>query len=704
MLETAQTKKVKFVFSGKMARLLGRESVSNEVVALFELVKNAYDADSPKVEVIFDKVPGENGRIIVRDYGKGMAEVDILNNWLVIGTDSKEREKVTPHGRRVVGEKGIGRFATERLAHRVILISCPKDSGEVVELRVNWDLYEAENSRFENIEHDLTRRPRTELDKQGLEIILEGLRDEWTQKKIDALSSQFSGLVLPSVLESDYPFEIELIAPNFHVPQTKIESSLLKKAPYRLKATLSNNQILISAWIKDEQVIGVSLDNHRIPEVSMRCGPAVLHYYAFPRDPNVKKGDRAWEKYYGPMAAQRINDMLGDHAGIRLYRDSFRVKPYGDPGNDWTHREDRARGHAGIQPNDRTIGWVEISSEDNPQIVDTTTREKIIENEAFQDLIKFIDLSIQRLNTIIEKTRNPIFSRKRRNLSQKAEEIEELKAELEQAEEIEEQLMGQIAAYRNLASLGIMTGVVSHEVRQDLSHLIIISEQLVEMKNRIELLAKSNSIELDVADLNARVMNIHEYMAMVRGYMSSLKSKSGEFRRKEPINFYDLSTKTLKGFSGVFSRWDIQAINTIPTNVPEIYAYKADFQSILINFITNAIKAVKLNARRRAGQNFGNKDYKSVIKVSSHLDPNYFTFSVSDNGVGIHPDIRNSIFDMFISYSEEDDSGQSGSGLGLTIVKEIVESYGGTVFVDKPELEEGATLTVKIPLASVGNR
>lgn len=56
---------------------------------------------------------------------------------------------------------------------------------------------------------------------------------------------------------------------------------------------------------------------------------------------------------------------------------------------------------------------------------------------------------------------------------------------------------------------------------------------------------------------------------------------------------------------------------------------------------------------------------------------------------------------MFVSYSEEDDSGQSGSGLGLTIVKEIVESYGGAVFVDKSEFEEGATFTVKIPLASV---
>jgi signal transduction histidine kinase len=719
--ETDQPKKVKFAFSGKMARLLGRESVSNEVIALFELVKNAYDADSPKATVTFDKVDGENGRIIVRDYGEGMTENDILNKWLVIGTDSKEREKFTKHGRRVVGEKGIGRFATERLARKVTLISCPKDGSEVLELKINWDLYEARDARFDNVEHELTKRRRNESDRQGLEIILEGLRDRWTQKKIDALSEQFSGLVLPAALETNYPFTIELIAPDFQVTDTRIESNLLKKAPYRLKAILSDNQILISAWIKDEQVIGVNLDNHRIPNISMGCGPAILHYYAFPRDPSVKRGEREWEKYYGPLGSQLINDMLAVHSGIRLYRDGFRVKPYGDPGNDWTHREDRARAQAGVQPNDRTIGWVEISSEKNPQIIDTTTREKVIENEAFQDLVNFIDISIQKLNSIIVKRRKEKFSRKRdlpeqvddvindvnaadmssENKKQLKNELNEIKKEAEQAKETEEVLMGQIEAYRNLASLGIMTGAVSHEIRQDLSQLLTTSEQLLELKQEINRLLSDHLLELNIIDLNERVNNIKEYMAMIRGYTSSLKSKSSNFRRKEVINFYEVVSKILQGFSGVFKRWDIQPINTVPTNLPEIAMFKADLQSILINFVSNSIKAIKSSVRKNAGQHFGNKNNGNAIKVSSHLDSNYFVFSVSDNGIGVHPDVRNSIFDMFVSYNEEEDSGESGSGLGLTIVKEIVESYGGIVFLDKPEFDEGATFTVKIPLASV---
>src|SRR5206468_5357868 len=91
-------KLVKFQFSGKMARLLGRESVSSDIAALFELVKNSYDADAEKVDVTFEnflKDDGKNAKIIVEDFGTGMTVEDIENKWLVIGTDVKERSPFT---------------------------------------------------------------------------------------------------------------------------------------------------------------------------------------------------------------------------------------------------------------------------------------------------------------------------------------------------------------------------------------------------------------------------------------------------------------------------------------------------------------------------------------------------------------------------------------------------------------------------------
>ena len=82
-----------FRFSGKLARLLGRESVSSDTAALFELVKNGYDADAPKVTVTFENLVannGKNARIVVEDTGDGMTYDDIVDKWMVVGTYSKE--------------------------------------------------------------------------------------------------------------------------------------------------------------------------------------------------------------------------------------------------------------------------------------------------------------------------------------------------------------------------------------------------------------------------------------------------------------------------------------------------------------------------------------------------------------------------------------------------------------------------------------
>ena len=79
---------LKFKFSGKMARLLGRESVSSDTAALFELVKNGYDADASKVTIVFENLvadDGDNARIIVEDSGDGMTRDDIVDKWMVIG-------------------------------------------------------------------------------------------------------------------------------------------------------------------------------------------------------------------------------------------------------------------------------------------------------------------------------------------------------------------------------------------------------------------------------------------------------------------------------------------------------------------------------------------------------------------------------------------------------------------------------------------
>ena len=179
---------LKFTFSGKMARLLGRESVSSDVAALLELIKNSHDADAKNVKITFQGLTSKNKndmKITITDDGHGMDARSIKNKWMVIGTDDKEIHQKTRSGKRyMVGNKGIGRFATEKLCKKTTLISKPTfESSKKFKLTINWSEYEKNNAVFENIAF-----PLETINREKFNIwynnILEEIRESWPIEKI----------------------------------------------------------------------------------------------------------------------------------------------------------------------------------------------------------------------------------------------------------------------------------------------------------------------------------------------------------------------------------------------------------------------------------------------------------------------------------------------------------------------------------------
>jgi len=132
-----------FQTKSRAIELLGRKQIRDSITALFELIKNAYDADAEWCHVIFNtkyKVP----YIILSDSGSGMTQKDILHKWLVIGTESKrKRERLTPKKHRVLmGEKGIGRLAASILGQQLLLITKSEMNGEWNILFLDWNTFE----------------------------------------------------------------------------------------------------------------------------------------------------------------------------------------------------------------------------------------------------------------------------------------------------------------------------------------------------------------------------------------------------------------------------------------------------------------------------------------------------------------------------------------------------------------------------------
>ncbi len=116
----------------RLLRTLGSDLISSDKVALIELVKNSYDADASVVLIRFrGPLKAGEGSIEVWDDGHGMDAATLQTSWLDIATDTKRRKPHSDSGRRVLGEKGIGRLAAARLGEEMLLTTRKQNAAEV---------------------------------------------------------------------------------------------------------------------------------------------------------------------------------------------------------------------------------------------------------------------------------------------------------------------------------------------------------------------------------------------------------------------------------------------------------------------------------------------------------------------------------------------------------------------------------------------
>ena len=127
-MKTEKTYKIRP--AGRHILTIGRDLIQDNYAAVFELVKNAYDADSPDVDIAFEAFPDCSGySIIISDHGHGMSRDDVINKWLVPSTDNKRERRASPLGRILQGSKGVGRYAASILG-RDLLLKTVTNTGE----------------------------------------------------------------------------------------------------------------------------------------------------------------------------------------------------------------------------------------------------------------------------------------------------------------------------------------------------------------------------------------------------------------------------------------------------------------------------------------------------------------------------------------------------------------------------------------------
>ena len=665
-----------FRVSTSLKSLLGQRLVTDQIAAIFELVKNSYDADASYVSMTFDKLGTSEATITIKDDGTGMSLDDIQNKWMVIATDSKKNELYSPIYKRVLnGDKGIGRFSSDRLGSKLRLLSSSAETREYITAEFNWDEFDENYADVSEVDIPFELKGVTD-GKYGVTLIISGLRDEWTKDDINSLIKQLRQLKSPFAEKDDFNIYIdakELGIHDYTIVPEKIEN-------------------VSSLWIEVETAEDTpGVVNAHIVKDGMDYYENFLNLYnIYPIKVRIyffNQGDKVRFK-------NRYSVRVRDFGNIRLYRDDFRIHPYGDEKNDWLDIDRRhAQGFARTFSSRDIIGYVQTYKDKNTTLIPLTNRQGLVENEAFFNLKQYIiEFGVRTLEKYyfqkFKKGKNETLEKSKKEIDQSIQDIKRLSKQIlttdpvlgkaleNHIKNIEKQHVRQIQYAKDQQEI---TRVYSRIAQRETFLHQLIHQAMLDLKNAIGAV----SILFDIGGFNITeetsvyYSNLNNNLHNAFAKMITIRDDVSRTRKKVKLNIGEEVCRTVNAFKAQFDE------NNINVNVnvqKEIFMLMdiQDFRTILTNLFSNAIKSLReVHDRER------------TLSVTAKKNANNIVIQIVDNGVGIDENNRERIFDPFFTTTEE----QGGLGLGLTIVDEILKEYNGVLEL-ADVVNEGACFNV----------
>ena len=395
---TEKDNNLEFKISTGLKNILGKELITNDIIAMFELVKNSYDAGSTKVSIVFDNIDdSEKATITIIDDGSGMSLEDIKNKWLFIAYSEKKnnpeitdyRNKIT---RRVAGAKGVGRFSCDRLGSKLTLISKKEDNPKTYKLEFDWSKYEGDDSReFESILIPYEESSDWNFDKNhGTCLLIKNLRESWDRTTIIELKRSLMKLVNPSYGGGASPFVIEIICPTemsndrkTREDRNKVNGIIINDVIEKLNIRTTSLCVKIA---EDGKTISTTLvDRGEMIFIikEEKKGYDELHdieFSIFYLNRSAKVG------FTKAMGIQPVR-----YGSIFIYKNGFRIYPYGEPGADVFNIDKRkAQGYNRYLGTRDLMGRIEIHGGNSGFIEPTSRAGGFLGTEAVKQLQKFL--------------------------------------------------------------------------------------------------------------------------------------------------------------------------------------------------------------------------------------------------------------------------------------------------------------------------
>ncbi|MCA8880866.1 MAG: ATP-binding protein [Rhodobacteraceae bacterium] len=738
------SEKLHFTTDAGLIDRLGRELVGRQETALIELVKNSFDADARSVSVTL-----ERDALTIEDDGTGMTRDELVEGFLRLASTFKVQEpRSRVFNRQRAGRKGIGRFSTQRLGSVLRLKTWVNANEPGIELVVDWREFESGRSLDDVPVHLGTVPPAS----PGTKIRIELLRDEWSDAQIRrcwrgllALQQPFPVAPVENRPDIDPGFEVRFVRGGdlFNDPKlvADFQSEILAHRHAIVEFRVNGEGI--AEWRLTQNQFGPDRGWSRIHHDHRDDVPPPAYHHL--RDVAMKAHYFILLPELLPkLAFSRVRDVLRSEGGIRLYRNGFRVVPYGEPENDWLNLDYLyTQRSAVLAPvaNRNFFGVIEVNDPEGVQFEEHTSREGLIETDSFRELTGLattvLATAVNRISEDRGRKQSAGGSTQRkseetldrlRKAAQSVHEAEEARRLAREAgnessardenldpdtgrqtdnsgspqdestaaliqesiallERQQAELADEAALLRLLATLGLTTSEFSHEtgmtfeaVRMDFAAIFEVALQAKVGDNEFAGQVERADAMLSRLDALTAYLNELASARSVRELSAISVSKA--------VDDFAHGVRKLAEKAGI--NLDVHTPEFDPLYTRPMHA--AEVASILLNFFSNSLKAL----RRIDGQRC--IEVKAERENDSHI-----VIRFSDSGDGIPEEIRENVFDLFFTTRVAAQANAStaeqysGTGLGLWIVHQIVSKAGGDIEVVDPAAGFATCIEVRLP-------
>lgn len=762
---TEKNSTLSFRVSAGLKNIIGQDLISDKYIAVFELVKNSYDAGASKVDISFVKTEAGNDQIIISDNGCGMTYADIVEKWLFVAYSEKKLQNRAKSSfrdeikREVAGAKGVGRFSCDRLGASLTLITKTLGETSANQVNVNWNKFEIDDTKeFMSIPVQYSTISALPSGfEQGTTLIVDVLREAWSRDELLKLKRSLMKLISPDANKGELPFDIELIVPA----ERETDNKILAKSGINPDRDIVNgtihNDIFEKLNIKTTSIeVVVSEDGQLITSKLFDRGEFIFSVIEKNRDFYSLKDISIVVFYLNQSAKVSFTRQMGgvtpkSYGSVFIYKNGFRINPYGEPGQDFFGIDQRkAQGWKRFLGTREIMGRISIKG-NNDQFVETTSRAHGFIQTTAVDLLG--ELFLEKVLKVLEKYVVNLINWG-----------EPLKSNLDHAitpDEIGDQIVTQFIASvdpKDIVSIDYNPDILKKTANPDAKNSIEASLKKLEgvaaqtqdtglisltedLKKRAELIVSQNiQLEEENAENARKLVQAQEENRAREKQIFFLKGSTNQNVTNLVNGFHSIYTLTdaTKGninyLRDILSSMNIENKDFILTIIGQIHqsnekAHKLadlaihgnqslkqkgvnsiyDFirQYIDAGFTMNGLKYELVPDDRPFLCKFDSssigviidnvasnsiKAGATVLQIAFSETSKYVEIAFADNGIGLGKDIDPaSLFEWGFSSNRQ----RKGFGIGLYHVKQLVDEMKGSVDVDTKYLQ-GFKLIVRL--------